>query len=158
MGPETVGSLRCAARFGVPDWNWGRSDDTYSERDPRLDRERYMRAAPIDLCSSNSEPLDSGEGGRGADEQNGDGRPCDNFVPNIIQIQNKENHNWYLCKQGQRKPDYTLLIKQFPYTRCIPMRVSQEPDQDGREEHHVDHESAEGIDEAPSRMLECTGI
>jgi len=38
------------------------------------------------------------------------------------------------------------------------MRGPQEPNQHGREEHHVDHESAEGIGEAPARMLECAGI
>src|SRR5579863_10324968 len=27
---------------------------------------------------------------------------------NIIQRRKETDHNWYLCKQGQRKPDYTL--------------------------------------------------
>jgi hypothetical protein len=44
---------------------------TYSVKDPRSDRERYMRVALTDLFTK-SEPLDSGEVRSKEDEQDGD--------------------------------------------------------------------------------------
>ena len=36
--------------------------------------------------------------------------------------------------------------------------MPQEPNQHGQEEHYVDHEDADTIDEGPVRVLGCTGI
>jgi hypothetical protein len=42
-----------------------------------------------------------------------------------------------------------LLVEQFPYTSWIPVRKAQEADQHGQEEHDVNHENADAIDDAP---------
>ena len=45
---------------------------THSVKDPRSDKERYMRAAPMDLLFVKSEPVDSGKGRGREDEQDSD--------------------------------------------------------------------------------------
>jgi hypothetical protein len=45
-----------------------------------------------------------------------------------------------------------LLVEQFPYTSRIPVRKAQEADQHGQEEHDVNHENADAIDDAPVRI------
>jgi len=45
---------------------------THSVKDPRSDKERYMRAAPMDLLFVKSEPVDSRERRGRDDEQDSD--------------------------------------------------------------------------------------
>jgi hypothetical protein len=46
---------------------------TYSVRDPRSDRERYMRAAPIDLRQSDPVRVLRSAKGRGREDEQNDG-------------------------------------------------------------------------------------
>ena len=41
------------------------------------------------------------------------------------------------------------MVEQFPYTSWIPVRKAQEANQHGQEEHHVDNENADAINDAP---------
>jgi len=51
-----------------------------------------------------------------------------------------------------------LLVEQFPYTSWIPVGKAQEADQHGQEEHHVDHENADAINDAPVGIQDYAGF
>jgi len=55
IGVWTLAFLCCAVGFCAPDAVWGRPEDTHSVKEPRSQRERYMRAAPIDRIATTVE-------------------------------------------------------------------------------------------------------
>jgi len=55
IGVWVLAFLRCTAGFCAPDVNWGRPEEAYSVKEPRSQRERYMRVAPIDRIATTVE-------------------------------------------------------------------------------------------------------
>jgi hypothetical protein len=51
-----------------------------------------------------------------------------------------------------------LLVKQIPYTGWILVRMSQEPDQHGQEEHYVNHENGDRVGEGIVSVCDDAGI
>ena len=51
-----------------------------------------------------------------------------------------------------------LLVKKVPHASRTPVRVSQNPNQHGQEEHCIGHKNTSGIGEAMLCMYDTAGI
>jgi hypothetical protein len=50
------------------------------------------------------------------------------------------------------------LVKKMPYAIWTSVRMSQEPNQHGNAEHYVDHQGADGVDQALPRMQDDASL